>query len=155
MTTEKRRSKKTLSMVNAVPGGPSCTLACTGIAGLLGLCLFQVLPLGSAVVASVSPRAVEIRQKDTLSVGEATLGAKIEVPTLEGRVTLTVPAGTDSGTKLRLRGKGVAAPSGGAMGDLYVNVQIRVPRDVDDDAAARLEELAKFDPPDLRKDLDR
>ena len=41
------------------------------------------------------------------------------------------------------------------MGDLYVNVQIRVPRDVDDDAAARLEELAKFDPPDLRKDLDR
>ena len=90
-----------------------------------------------------------------LSVGEATLGAKIEVPTLEGRVTLTVPAGTDSGTKLRLRGKGVADPSGGAMGDLYVNVQIRVPRDVDGDAAARLEELAKFDPADLRKDLDR
>ena len=90
-----------------------------------------------------------------LSVGEATLGAKIEVPTLEGRVTLTVPAGTDSGTKLRLRGKGVADPSGGAMGDLYVNVQIRVPRDVDDDATARLEELAKFDPPDLRKDLKR
>jgi DnaJ-class molecular chaperone len=88
-----------------------------------------------------------------LSVREATLGAEVEVPTLEGRVTVSVPPGTDSGTKLRLRGKGVADPSGGPPGDLYVNVQIRVPRNLDEAAAAKVEALSPFDPPDLRKDL--
>ena len=88
-----------------------------------------------------------------LTIGEATLGAKVEVPTLEGRVTLTIPPGTDSGAKLRLRGKGVPHPSGGAPGDLYVVVQVRVPRDLSPEAAAKLRELAGFDPPDPRKDL--
>jgi DnaJ-class molecular chaperone len=88
-----------------------------------------------------------------VTIGEATLGAKVEVPTLEGRVTLTIPPGTDSGAKLRLRGKGVPHPSGGAPGDLYVVIQIRVPRDLSPQAAAKLRELAKFDPPDPRKDL--
>ncbi len=88
-----------------------------------------------------------------VSVGEATLGAKVEVPTLDGRVTLTIPAGTDSGAKLRLRGKGVPHPSGGAAGDLYVIVQIRVPRNLTPQAKAKLLELEGFDPPDPRKDL--
>jgi len=88
-----------------------------------------------------------------VSVREATLGAKIEVPTLEGRVTLAVPPGTDSGTKLRVRGKGIPSPSGGAPGDLYAIVQIRVPRGVGARERELLDELAKFDPPDLRKDL--
>lgn len=89
-----------------------------------------------------------------VSVREATLGAKVEIPTLEGRVTVTVPPGTDSGARLRLRGKGVPHPSGGARGDLYAVVKIRVPRDLDADATARLESLSKFDPPDLRRELE-
>jgi len=88
-----------------------------------------------------------------VTVGEATLGAKVEVPTLEGRVTLTIPPGTDSGAKLRLRGKGVPHPSGKAAGDLYVIVQIRVPRKLTSEAAAKLRELERFDPPDPRKEL--
>ncbi len=88
-----------------------------------------------------------------VTVGEATLGAKVEVPTLEGRVTLTIPPGTDSGAKLRLRGKGVPHPSGKAAGDLYVIVQIRVPRKLTPEAAAKLRELERFDPPDPRKEL--
>jgi curved DNA-binding protein len=88
-----------------------------------------------------------------LSVREATLGAKVQVPTLDGRVTLTVPPGTDSGSKLRLRGKGVPKPSGGAPGDLYVVVQIRVPRDLPPEAAKKLEELAEYEPADLRKEF--
>ncbi len=90
-----------------------------------------------------------------VSVREATLGAKIEIPTLEGTVTLTVPPGTDSGTKLRLREKGVPDPSGGPRGDLYAVVQVRVPREVDDEAKAKLDELSRFDPPDLRAELRR
>jgi len=89
-----------------------------------------------------------------ITVGEATLGAKIEVPTLDGRVTLTVPPGTDSGARLRLRGKGVPHPSGGKPGDLYVVAQIRVPRDLTPAAAEKLRELARFDPRDPRRDLD-
>jgi DnaJ-class molecular chaperone len=88
-----------------------------------------------------------------VTIGEATLGAKVEVPTLEGRVTLTIPPGTDSGARLRLRGKGVLAPAGGPPGDLYVIVQIRVPRNLPPAAASRLRELARFDPPDPRGEL--
>lgn len=88
-----------------------------------------------------------------VSVREATLGAKVQVPTLAGRVTLTIPPGTDSGSKLRLRGKGVPSPSGGAPGDLYVVMQIRVPRDLPPEAAKKLEELCEYEPADLRKGL--
>ena len=89
-----------------------------------------------------------------VTVGEATLGAKVEVPTLDGRVTLTMPPGTDSAARLRLRGKGVPHPSGGKPGDLYVVLQIRVPRDLSPAAAEKLRELARFDPPDPRRELD-
>lgn len=88
-----------------------------------------------------------------VTIREATLGAQVPVPTLDGRVTLSVPPGTDSGTKLRLRGKGVPSPSGGTPGDLYACVQIRVPRDLPPEAAEKLEELAKHDPPDPRAGL--
>ncbi len=87
-----------------------------------------------------------------ISVREAILGAKVEVPTLEGRATVTVPPGTDSGTRLRLRGKGVPHPSGKGAGDLYVELQIRVPRKLDPEAAERLAAMSELDPPDLRKE---
>lgn len=73
-----------------------------------------------------------------LSIDEAVLGARVEVPTLTGRVNLTVPAGTSSGQKLRLRGKGVDG-----RGDQYVVVQIVVPRHVDDRARELLREFAE------------
>jgi curved DNA-binding protein len=88
-----------------------------------------------------------------VTVREAALGAKVEVPTLDGRVTLTIPPGTDSGTKLRVRGKGIPSPSGGAPGDLYAVVQVRVPRNLGPRERELLDELAEHDPPDLRKEL--
>jgi len=90
-----------------------------------------------------------------ITVREAVLGAKVEVPTLDGRATLQVPPGTDSGKRLRLRGKGMPNPGGGVPGDLYAVIQIRVPQGLSDEAQAKLEALDKFDPPDLRKDLFR
>jgi DnaJ-class molecular chaperone len=89
-----------------------------------------------------------------LTIAEATLGTQVEVPTLDGRVTVTIPPGTDSGSKLRLRGKGVPDPSGGAAGDFYVTVKISVPKKLDDAAAQQLRELAADDPGDLRAELD-
>ena len=90
-----------------------------------------------------------------VTVAEATRGARVEVPTLDGRVTLTIPPGTDGGTKLRLRGKGVPSPSGAAPGDLYVTVQIRVPKDLPGSAASALDELARHGPANPREELFR
>lgn len=64
-----------------------------------------------------------------LSPWEAVLGAEVQIPTLSGPVTLKVPAGTQSGQKLRLKGKGLPNPKG-AAGDLYVVVSIVVPKNV-------------------------
>ncbi len=89
-----------------------------------------------------------------ISVQEAILGAKVEVPTLAGRVTLSIPPGTDGGSKLRLRGKGVPDPSGRGAGDLYVVVQIKVPRDLDAAGKARIEQLEELEVPDLRRKLE-
>ncbi|RIL07835.1 MAG: hypothetical protein DCC71_01780 [Proteobacteria bacterium] len=87
-----------------------------------------------------------------VTIAEATLGARIEIPTLEGTATVSVPAGSDSGRRLRLRGKGIADPKSGARGDLYATVQIRVPVGLDAEATEKLRALAAFDPPGIRKD---
>lgn len=79
-----------------------------------------------------------------LSITEATLGTKVEVPSLAGIATVTIPAGTPSGTKLRLRGKGVAD-----RGDLYVVVQIVPQKSLTNqqrDCLERFRELEEFNP---------
>jgi curved DNA-binding protein len=90
-----------------------------------------------------------------IGVAEATLGARIDVPTLDGRATVTVPPGTHGGAKLRLRGKGVPGAPRGDAGDLFVTLRIRVPRDLDDDDRRAVEALARHDPRDLREELFR
>jgi molecular chaperone DnaJ len=62
-----------------------------------------------------------------ITVGEALLGASITVPTPDGDVSLKIPAGTQSGKRLRLRGKGVPDLHGGERGDFYVRVIVHVP----------------------------
>lgn len=71
-----------------------------------------------------------------VSIGEAALGAKVQVPTVEGPVTVTVPPGTSSGAKLRLRGRGIKK-DGGARGDQICRVEIVVPKGAADDADLR------------------
>jgi curved DNA-binding protein len=89
-----------------------------------------------------------------ITAREAILGAKVEIPTLVGRATVSIPPGTDGGSKLRLRGKGVPHPSRGGAGDLYVVVQIKVPRGLDAAAKARVEQLEELEVPDLRGKLE-
>ena len=66
-----------------------------------------------------------------VTLGEAALGAKIEVPTPSGTVNLRVPPGTSSGAKLRIKGRGVPAKNG-SSGDLLAEVQIVLPKDLSD-----------------------
>jgi len=63
----------------------------------------------------------------TITQPQAALGGEIEVPTLDGHVTMTVPAGTQPGRRFRLRGKGVKGMKSGEFGDLYVQVQVETP----------------------------
>ena len=74
---------------------------------------------------------------------ESVLGARIEVPTLdEGPVVLTVPPGTSSGAKLRLKGKGIRNQKTGTQGDQLVEVRIVVPDETSDEQQALYERLA-------------
>jgi len=79
---------------------------------------------------------------------EAALGAQVEVPTLEGRVNVKVPPGSRAGQKLRIAGKGLPKPGGGA-GDLYANLSVVVPSDLTEKEKQLFEQLresSRFNP---------
>jgi molecular chaperone DnaJ len=85
---------------------------------------------------------------------EAALGAKIEVPTIDGRALLKIPPGTQSGQKLRLREKGVpSATKDGVRGDEIVEITVHVPMPHDERTKELLRELAKLNPEDPRAEL--
>src|SRR6202140_888363 len=89
-----------------------------------------------------------------VTVPEAALGSKIEVPTIDGRSMLKIPPGTQSGQKLRLREKGVpSATQDGVRGDEIVEVKITVPMPRDEKTKELLRELAKLNPEDPREEL--
>ena len=85
---------------------------------------------------------------------EAALGAKVEVPTVDGRTVLKVPPGTQSGQKLRLREKGVpSATKDGARGDEIVEIKVTVPMPRDEKTKELLRELARLNPENPRAEL--
>ncbi len=89
-----------------------------------------------------------------VSATEAALGAKIEVPTIDGRALLKIPPGTQSGQKLRLREKGVpSATKEGARGDEIVEITVTVSMPRDERTKELLRELAKLNPEDPRAEL--
>lgn len=109
------------------------------------------------IISNVQPHPFFERRGDDLycsvpiTVTEAAMGAKIEVPTIDGRALLRIPPGTDSGQKFRLREKGVpSARKAGRRGDLYVEVQVVVPRPVDERVRELLRKLNELSPEDPR-----
>ena len=86
-----------------------------------------------------------------VTIDEAVLGAKIEVPTASGRVALNIPKGTSSGTVFRLRGKGVRNMSSGAQGDQLVTVRIVLPETIDEKLSYFLSEWRQKHAYDPRK----
>jgi curved DNA-binding protein len=88
-----------------------------------------------------------------VTVKEALLGAEIRVPVFGGSGLVTVKPGTQSGTKLRLKGKGVPALKGGPAGDLYLVVQVKLPEKSDEATRKAVEALEKHYERDVRADL--
>lgn len=86
-----------------------------------------------------------------ISLYEAVLGTKVDVPTLEGRVTMTIPPGASGGQKLRIKGQGIT--KGTERGDQYVVLKVVVPKDLDDEDRKMIERLRGKHPVDARADV--
>jgi curved DNA-binding protein len=76
-----------------------------------------------------------------ISLSEAALGTKVEIPTLEGKTVLTIPAGTGGGAKLRLKGKGIKPAGNQPQGDQYVTVRVVPPKSLNDRQKELMEEF--------------
>jgi molecular chaperone DnaJ len=98
-------------------------------------------------------RGDDLYTKVPVTVTEATLGAKIEVPTIDGRSLVRIPPATNSGKTLRLKEKGVPSARNGARGDQYVEIQVVVPEPADERVRKLMKELEEIAPADPRKDL--
>lgn len=96
---------------------------------------------------AVRPHHLFARKDDNLSLelpvtfGEAALGARIEVPTIDGVAAMTLPAGTQSGQKFKLSGKGFPAAKTGYRGDQFVTIKIVVPRGIPEKSRAVIQEI--------------
>lgn len=86
-----------------------------------------------------------------ISLYEALLGTKVEVPTLEGPVTLTIPPGTSSGSKLRIKGRGIERSS--EKGDQFIVIKVIVPRTLDDADKELIQKLQAKHPINARADV--
>ena len=100
------------------------------------------------VFLQVKPHEMFSRDGDDLlcevpvSFIQATLGTEIEVPTLQGKATVKIPAGTQPGALLRLKGRGVKNLQGYGQGDLHVRVQVEVPTQLNSEQRQKLTEFA-------------
>jgi DnaJ-class molecular chaperone len=88
-----------------------------------------------------------------ISLGEAVLGAKIDVPALEGMKSLTVPPGSSSGQRLRIKGQGIPAASGKPQGDLFVVLKVVVPKTIDPASRRLIQEFSERNPQNPRDRL--
>lgn len=88
-----------------------------------------------------------------ITITEATLGCKKEIPTLDGNIRLTIPAGTDSEDKQRIKGKGIYNSSTRNRGDMYIIIKVITPKKLTKEQKALFEELnrTKFDDPVISK----
>lgn len=112
-------------------------------------------PSGDAFVSiSVRPHPVFVRDGDNIEVelpitfDEAVLGAKVEVPTISGAVSMAIPKGVSSGHRLRLKGKGITKGKG-QSGDQFVRLKIVLPDTINEELeelATRWRQKASFDP---------
>ncbi|GAC1466668.1 MAG: J domain-containing protein [Isosphaeraceae bacterium] len=111
------------------------------------------------IVVDVEPHRLFLREGRNLTVEvpvtieEAVLGARLEVPTPQGLRSLTIPPGSSSGQKLRLRGQGVPASGSKPAGDLFVILKIVVPKQLDDESRRLIQEFSGRNPLHPRENL--
>lgn len=147
-------TRLTVKIPAGVQTGSKVRLAGQGAAGVRGG------PPGDLYIETeVAEHPLVRREGDDLhidlpvTVPEAILGADVRVPTFQGEVTVKVPAGSQSGRRMRLKGRGVPSLRGGAPGDLYLHLQVKVPEDASAEARAAAETLSRAYRDDVRREL--
>ncbi|HUT77584.1 MAG TPA: molecular chaperone DnaJ [Polyangia bacterium] len=93
--------------------------------------------------ATFARRGLDLHAQLTVTFPQAALGAKVEVPTIDGAAELEIKEGTASGTLYRMRGKGVPALRGSRRGDQLVHIEVEVPRKLSAEARRLVEELGR------------
>ena len=112
------------------------------------------------VTAHVAPHPLFRREGDELhlvvpvAVHEAALGARIEIPGIDGPNRLRVPPGTQSGQHFRLRGRGAPSPRTGRRGDLVVEIRLMLPSVLDERSKLLLRELGMLNGESVRREFD-
>jgi molecular chaperone DnaJ len=152
--TAPRRETLTVRIPPGVETGSRIRVAGKGNAGRLGG------PPGDLyVITNVGEHAYFKRQGDNIyctvpiTVPEAALGAKIEVPTIDGKALLRVPPGTQSGQRFRLRERGVPSLRAGIRGDQFVEVKITLPRVISEETKELLARYARYNPENPRAEM--
>ncbi|GMU03289.1 molecular chaperone DnaJ [Corallococcus caeni] len=147
-------TRLTVKIPAGVVTGSKVRLAGQGAAGIQGG------PPGDLYIETeVAEHPLVRREGDDLyldlpvTVSEALLGGEVRVPTFQGEVTLKVPAGSQSGRKMRLKGRGVPSLRGGTPGDMYLLLQVKVPEEATDEVRAAAETLARAYRGDVRREL--
>jgi DnaJ-class molecular chaperone len=122
---------------------------------------FEGGPAGDAYVeVHIQPHAFFERKDNDIhvelpvSLAEAVLGGRIQVPTIDGPVSMTVPKGSNTGATLRLRGKGILDPKSRQRGDQYVHLKVVLPQAPDAELEKLVEQWAKSHPYDPRADME-
>jgi curved DNA-binding protein len=147
---QRAKGKKETLVVKIPPGidtGAKLRLKGQGEPGAKGM------PAGDlTITVHVDPHPYFKRDEQNLqvevpiTVSEGILGAKIDVPTLEGMKSLTIPPGSSSGLKLRLKGQGIPASSGKPAGDLFVVLKLVVPKTIDAASRRLIQEFSERNP---------
>ena len=138
----RRQHKVSVSVPAGIDDGQTISLRGQGNAGVNGG------PAGDLLITVlVQPHArferdgASILLEQDVSFAQAALGAEIEVPTLDGKVKLNIPEGTQTGTVFRLKGKGVPFLRSGGRGDQFVTVKVAVPKSM---TSAQKEALRQY-----------
>lgn len=147
-------TRLTVTIPPGVRTGSKVRLAGQGAAGVRGG------PAGDLYIETqVAEHPLVRREGDDLymdlplTVAEAMLGAEVKVPTFQGDVTVKVPPGSQSGRRMRLKGRGAPSLKGASPGDLYLTLQVKVPEEADTEVRQAAEQLSRAYRTDVRGEL--
>jgi molecular chaperone DnaJ len=146
-----KRETVTIAIPPGVEDGTRLRVAGKGEAGRRGGGAGDLfLQIQVETDARFERRGANLYVRLPVSFTEAAMGAKVEIPTPEGHTTIKIPPGTQSGSKLRLKGQGMPVPRSEQRGDLFAEIQVVTPQIQDERSKELLRELGELNDANIR-----